>query len=400
MRLVSVVVWLAFGVLAWMVSPCVMAQEEESSAVVESSGLGDPVVENFTINGRFVRVVVSTPTVQRDEDDEPIDVVEVVFEPAEKGGAVPPSTAPYEQLRIDEWHDFTYELREAFHGTMRFEHKNAAGETLGSVGVPIEYRAKTVHAYEETVGVGPVGGLLELIPGFPEPIVLQAEGFWDNFARDVTATYELVLEGPGAADFVVGAASYRADSSLDIHWWGGLVTDGLGEEAAEDATADRTVKIEFRGGVSRIFVMARPGAGSATLIGRPTTSASPLSPIRLELEGGVTRAGGDTPLVLERMRKYDGFWRVWMATSEPLASPWRQDGGSLHVKSLIQDGEDWLEMALPFSACDWVVADPSGTRWTFTGHRRELDVSQPMRLVFEWRDDENEIKGTFEIEVD
>ena len=124
-----------------------------------------------------------------------------------------------------------------------------------------------------------------------------------------------------------------------------------------------------------------------------------MSPIRIRLESGFSREKQGEGLVLQRMRTYNGHWRLWISAAQAMDSPWRMPGGSLSVVALEKGEDDWIETAPPFTAVDWVCACGEGRHWTFTGHRRDRESDAPMKLVFYARDGEDAVLGSFEVDV-
>jgi len=372
-------------------------------------------LESHSVNGRMVRVTLVAP-VEPTPEGEPGDSIEVSFERKVRARyqADPEAASLWNRFRLDDFHELAYTFEGPFEGRMRFVHRSSSGEALGDpLDVDVEIREGVVQVHEETVG--PTDAVLEPIPGFPHPLVLVARDTrFDEPLTDLRATYHLEIRGEGAADYEIGLASYRADMQLDIHWFGELLAErrpaqrpataeeagGEGAASGNGASAPSSPSLDlvFRGPEARVFVLAKPGAGPAVLVGRPNVSTAPTGPVRIPLEAGFSRADDGEPVVLERMRRYPEYWRFWITTASPLDSPWRREGGTLACKALVRDGEDWLEVGLPFAEVHWVKAGPTGRRWTVTGRVREETTAAPMKLAIELECEE--AAGTVEVDLE
>ncbi len=414
-----------FGGLGW-ISPGVLhgaapvpgpleGEEEATSALA-------PVLESWSINGHRVRVALIVPAVLRDDSGEPVDRIDVnvesgsgdSFEAVDEG-----SWSAWEELRVDDLFELVIEVKEPVVGRIRLVQVGPDGSPAGDpLDLPIGFRDVGVRVYEETVGPAP--SVLEVVPGFRRPLVLAVEDRYGRFRNDVSGTYRLSVEGPGADAFRVGVVEYAEQMSLDLQtFWSLGGASGAASEAAsgsesnadgaaeadsgagagEAGTGDDGLVVEIRDGVARVWIEALPGAEGAVLVGTPRVESSPLSEMRLRVEPGVSRADGSEGLVLERMTKYATHWRFWLRVAEPVADPWRTPGGSLLATAEVLDGEDWLGIEPPFASIDWVRCDDEGRCWTFTGEKRDFDDATRMRMIFEFRDGSGESKGRFDIDV-
>lgn len=359
-----------------------------------------PVIETWGINGNRLLFTVTTPIAESGEDG-PVDSLTVVFE-RKKGTewtAAPNVATLYESMRFGELHEFAYDLREPFTGRVRLQYADAQGQPGGELSIPVEFRDAFVHVWEETVGK--VRSAVEVVPGFAEPLVLLATDPWGAQATDLDATYRFTFEGNGAGAFRIAPASYREDMLLDVQWWGTLVcAAAAGAESEGESTAAEGVTVEFRDGACRIAVIAMAEGAEATLVGTPTRASSKLSPVRIPIESGLKRAGGDK-LTLERMRKYPGHWRFWMSSATAVKNPWRQEGASIRARAFVMAADDeWLEVDPPFSEIHWVQLDDAGKCWSFTGVTRETEGGQPMKMTMELRDEADAVVAQFDVDLD